>query len=406
MKLKMIDKKIKKNVFVIPSWYPVANDNISGIFIKEQVEAISLFEPNVNQYVSTWGHSLGHLSLRLPKKIFNSLIWRIKNTVSNTHKIRDNIVEIFNPSLSWSNQLPFGGYKTMLSSNRKNLLEAIRLSKNNIHIIHAHCVYPGGVIANILSNEFNIPYFITEHMGPRIPSLLNNGKPIDIIIKAYRNADKVIAVSPYLKEKLLEYDLKKVTVIPNLVNEKKFLLSKKNNRKFIFFSLGIMTKVKGIDVLLKAIKRCNLSSENTEFWIGGDGPMLSEYKLLAKKLKIVHIVKWLGKIHHNDVPKYFKNCNAFILPSRFETFGVVCAEAIASGKPVIATRCGGPQSIINKSNGILVDVDDIQQLSNAINNLKFNYTEFRGEKLREEFLRKFSRKVVVNQIINLYKKHI
>ena len=402
----MIDNENKINVFNIPSWYPVENDSISGIFIKEQVEAISLFEPNVNQYISTWGHSLGHISLRSPIKIINSVAWRIKNYFSKTHKMSDNLIEVFNPSLSWSNQLPFGGYKTMLSSNRKNLLEVIKLSKNNIDLIHAHCVYPAGIIANILSNEFNIPYLITEHMGPRIPSLLNNGKPIDIIIKAYKNASKVIAVSPYLKKKLDEYNLKNVTVIPNLVNEKKFLLSKKNNGKFIFFSLGIMTKVKGIDILLKAIKSCNLSSENTEFWIGGEGHMLSEYKLLAKKLNIEHIVKWLGKIHHNDVPKYFNKCNAFILPSRFETFGVVCAEAIASGKPVIATRCGGPESIINKNNGILVDVDDIHQLSNAINKLKFNYSQFHGEELRGEFLRKFSRKVVVNQIINLYKKLI
>ena len=96
--------------------------------------------------------------------------------------IISNLIELYSPTLSWTNQLPFGGYKSLLNVNRRNLKQALSLH-TEINIIHAHSVYPGGVIASILSKEFNIPYVITEHMGPRILTL-KNGKPIDVIFKS------------------------------------------------------------------------------------------------------------------------------------------------------------------------------------------------------------------------------
>ena len=91
------------------------------------------------------------------------------------------------------------------------------------------------------------------------------------------------------------------------------------------------------------------------------------------------------------------------MPSRYETFGVVYAEAIACGKPVIATKCGGPESIINEGNGLLVEVDNSDQLAESLMQMKKNYNELSQAEIRTNFLEKFSRSVVVEQISSVYR---
>ena len=389
------------NVFVIPSWYPSKEKSSAGIFIKEQINAISFFKKSINQCISTWGHDQGHLSFRNPKTLFKAIKWRINNTSRKIINHNSNLIELYSPSLSWTNQLPFGGYKSLLNVNRRNLKQALSLH-TEINIIHAHSVYPGGVIASILSKEFNIPYVITEHMGPRIPSLLKNGKPIDVILKAYSEASKIITVSDFLKIKLEQFNIKNIKIIPNLVNEDIYTIKNRTTNKFIFFTLANMTDIKGIDILLYAIKEMNSENDSVEFLIGGSGPLLDKYKSLADSLKISKKIKWLGQIEPEQSVKFFQACNVFVLPSRYETFGVVYAEAIACGKPVIATRCGGPESIVNDINGVLIKPESVKELSEAMIKMRFASQNYSSTEIRKDFISKFSRVKVVNQIVELY----
>ena len=389
------------NVFVIPSWYPSKGYSSSGIFIKEQINAISIFEKSINQYISSWGHDQGHLSFSNPKSLFKAIKWRIYNRSTKIINYNSNLIELYSPSLSWTNLLPFGGYKSLLKVNRRNLKQAISLY-NHIDIIHAHSVYPGGVIASILSKEFNIPYVITEHMGPRIPSLLKNGKPIDDILKAYSEASKIITVSDFLKIKLEQHNINNITVIPNLVNEDIFKIKNKQNKKFIFFTLCNMLEIKGIDILLYAIKEMETDFDSVEFIIGGSGPLLDKYKSLAESLKISKKIKWLGHIEPDQTVKFFQSCDVFVLPSRYETFGVVYVEAIACGKPVIASRCGGPESIVNDINGVLIKSESVEHLSEAMIKMIANIKNYSSKEIRNDFLGKFSREKVVNQITEIY----
>ena len=389
----------KTNIFVIPSWYPSESYPTSGVFIKEQINAISNFDNSINQFISTWGHDQGHLSLRNPKTLYNAIKWRIKSS-RKVIKHKSNLLEVYSPSLSWSNQLPFGGYRSLVKVNRRNLEQAFLF--NDINIIHAHSVYPGGIIASILSKEFNIPFIITEHMGMRNPALLKKGKPLDRIVDAYNEARKIIAVSDFLKIKLEAHNIKNIIVIPNLVNEDVFNIQNEQSGKFIFFTLCHMLEIKGIDILLHAIQRMKGVSNSVEFWIGGSGPMLNQYKSLAESLKVSSKIKWLGHINPEESPGYFQICNVFVLPSKYETFGVVYAEAIACGKPVIASRCGGPESIVNDINGVLIKSESVEELSEAMTKMIDNSHNYSSKEIRKDFLSKFSRVKVVNQIAEIY----
>lgn len=389
------------NLFILPSWYPSNSSKTSGLFIRDQVEALANLDPTINVIVSLWGHAECALSIRnfwmWPKKI----AWRLRQK-SNSITKKDNLYEILNPKITWSDRFPFGGVRQLINVNRRNFLVA-QEKFGKIDLIHAHVSYPGGFIAAQLSHEFNVPYVLTEHMGPfPFENLIINGRPLPEITTAFMQSKANIAVSDSLAKRLLTFGYDARYVIPNVVDERRFNFELPSSRKIIFFTLCKMIELKGVEHLLKSIALWNPPASHIEFRIAGDGPKLSKFKAMTTQLGLSDRVSWLGAICPTDVPKMMNECHIFILPSTHETFGVVYAEAIASGKPVIATRCGGPESIINQGNGLLVNVGDIEGLSLAMQNLSNNLSDYDSLFIRRDFENRFSRRAVVDQLKSLY----
>jgi glycosyltransferase involved in cell wall biosynthesis len=191
-------------------------------------------------------------------------------------------------------------------------------------------------------------------------------------------------------------------VIPNMVDERSFALGEPQAEKFIFFTLCGISKQKGIDHLLEAIALWNPPAEKFEFRIGGDGTQRVQYQAKAIALGLSDRVKWLGAVSRDKAPELFQQCHIFVMPSRHETFGVVYAEAIACGKPIIATRCGGPEFIVNEGNGLLVDVGDVPALSLAMQKMAANWSHYKPTAIRQDFDKRFSRLAVVSHLRSLY----
>jgi len=358
-------------------------------------------ESFTNVIVAKWDNDYIEVSLRKPYKIPKT-VFKFLTSKTEDKQINDNFYEFFTPTLTWSKRLPFGGVKRIYTSIKKTV-ERVLDKFGKIDIIHAHVSYPAGFIAYKISKEFNIPYVLTEHMGPfPFKSLLKANKPIDEIITAFQNANRTIAVSRALCNHIKSFGLTCTDVVPNLVDESKFYLSYKKNYLFTLLTVCSITEGKGIDILFYAISKLDKSFiSKTQFIIGGDGPKLDEYKNLAKKLGLSNVY-FIGRVNRNEAPRIFSSSHVYVMPSRHETFGVVYAEAIASGLPVIATRCGGPEDIVNESNGILIDVDDIDGLGNAISYMFENYYKYDPNKIREDFEKRFSKKAVVSQLMKIY----
>lgn len=276
-----------------------------------------------------------------------------------------------------------------------------------IDLIHAHVTYPGGHIARTLSEAFNVPYVITEHMGPfPFRQYLRRGQPRPEITKAITASNATIAVSDSLADEMEAYGLPRPRVIPNLVDERRFSLGAPDPSRFVFFTLCLMTAQKGIDHLLQAIAHWRPPTSQVLFRIGGDGPFFTQYQALARELGIADRIQWLGALSRSEAAEQFKHCHAYVMPSRHETFGVVYAEAIACGKPVIATRCGGPESIVSEQNGVLIDVGDVSSLSQAMKVMVHNWDEYDPQTIRNQFMNQFSRQVVVKRITDVYEEVI
>lgn len=393
------------NVFIIPSWYPTENNPIAGIFFKEQASYISELYPNINIGISIWGQSDSGLliSAKNISRIKVNLEYYQKLKPSSNF-IKENLQEIFTPVIRWSQKVYKGNISGILKANLSNLSK-FEESFGKTDLIHAHVSFPAGYIAMEIAKKLDIPYVITEHMGP-FPFkafLSKEGKIHPILEKPIRNASKVIAVSPALSRDISAFGFKKPIFIPNVIDEDFFKPKRAvSTSTFHFFTLAILAPEKGIDDLLEAIKI--VSKENTEvhFTIGGGGEMLTFYKEKAIALQIDKFVHWLGNIEREEARKQYQKCHAFVLPTHGETFGVVFAEAIACGKPVIATRSGGPECIVDEKNGIFANIQDPQDLAKKMLFVIKNYEKYNSTEIRENFEQRFSKKAVIPKIVDVY----
>ena len=394
------------NIFVIPSWYPNENSPISGIFFKEQTAYLAQENPNHNFGISHWGQS--NPTLYLNKKNVSNPVGTLryyKQQKSGIKTIYPNLTEFYTPAISWTHKVWAGNMQNIIRLNKKHF-EAFQKQAGKTDLIHAHVSFPAGYIAMQLAAHYKIPYIITEHMGPfPFPHYLDRrGRLRSFLYNPLRKADKVVAVSPTLAAAIAGYGLTTPAYIPNVVDEAFF---KPDDRElpeiFTFFTLCHLSPQKGIDDLLQAVKILKEEHPHIQFRIGGAGNLLSAYKSMAINLGLEQQVVWLGALSREQAREEFLNCHAFILPSHYETFGVVYAEAIACGKPVVATKCGGAEAIINQTNGLLVEVGDTGAMADSIKKLIKNYQLYSPVAIREDFLARFSKKAVLPQIINLYK---
>ena len=99
-----------------------------------------------------------------------------------------------------------------------------------------------------------------------------------------------------------------------------------------------------------------------------------------------------------------QQANCFVLPSRYEAFGVVLIEALASGLPVIATRSGGPDTIVTRENGLLVDPDDAPQLAGAMEQIISDYNTRSAENIRSSTLAQYGQTAVMKKYHELFQQ--
>lgn len=126
------------------------------------------------------------------------------------------------------------------------------------------------------------------------------------------------------------------------------------------------TRQKGLEVLLDAMSLI-LQRHDVLLDVIGVGPRMEEYKDHAERLNLNGRVRFLGFVEHNLLPEYFAQADLVVLPSRRESFGLVLAEAMACGLPVVATTAGAiPEVVEDGVTGVLVPPDDPEALASAV----------------------------------------
>jgi glycosyltransferase involved in cell wall biosynthesis len=390
-----------KSVFVIPSWYPSEIDPVSGIFIKNQVEAIRRYTDYI-PIVALWGQCDENLPLN---RLGRLLPWlrNYQKQENSKRFVESGVSYIFHKTFSWSHRLPFGGAERILDSVRRSLKQAIDQS-GRIDLIHAYVSYPAGFIASVLSRETGIPYMITEFMGP-FPFPVHcerSGRPRKEIRDALIGSHRNIVLSEYLRHRFVELGFDEPTIIPFSVNTELFAVDRKANDIIEVVTCSRMVVQKGVFDLLQAFEAAVKVNPRLRLTMIGDGEALPDLKRLTDKKGLSARLRFTGALNNREVAKIFSKSHFFVLASHFDTFGVVFIEALSSGLPIVGTKCGGPESFIGNQHGLLVNVTDIAQLSDALVEMAANYEKYDGQKIRQYAIDCFSEQAVSTAVTKQY----
>lgn len=273
-------------------------------------------------------------------------------------------------------------------------------------LIHAHFGFPQGYIAGSIKKRYNIPLVITEHLSDLAFTNINNELKKYLKI-AYSSADIIISVSNIIQKNILNLFKINSIVLGNMIDNKLFKFrdeeKKANDGLFRFISVGNLIKRKGFDVLIYAFARAIKKNENIVLNIIGDGEEYRKLKNIVEDLGIQKWINFLGFCPRDKIALEYSISDCFILTSRHESFGVVYIEALACGLPVIGTKCGGPEDFINDQNGILVNIDDIDDIEKAIIKVSSD-SSYDREKIARDISEKYYPDIIAKKIENIFKE--
>jgi glycosyltransferase involved in cell wall biosynthesis len=188
----------------------------------------------------------------------------------------------------------------------------------------------------------------------------------------WKNATSIIALSDSLRKKALKtYPGLKINVIPNGIESHIFRPCKSNYnvKNFKIITVSRLIERKGIQHILKALaelRKEDATIKNIFLLIVGTGKYEYQLKYLCKQLNLTNIVTFYGFCQRSDLPKLYGQSDIFILPSLAESFGVVFAEAMSCGLPIIGSNVGAIPDLVDDINGILVEPGNPTSLKEAI----------------------------------------
>jgi glycosyltransferase involved in cell wall biosynthesis len=270
-------------------------------------------------------------------------------------ELADNGIKVHNLNLSFKYN-PIGIFK---------ILNVIR--RGNYDIIHVH-LFPADIFVAISSLFLprRIKFIFSEHSNYNRRRSIKFFKVIDGF--TYSRYDKIVCISKQVEKALIEWCPKtshKIIIIKNAIPIKKKLNSEENKIYDVIF-VGRLERVKGVDLLLKAIQILKEKHHrNLRVAIVGDGSLMESLKKIALRYGINEHIDFLGV--RKDVLELMRKSLVFVLPSRWEGFGLVLLEAMSVGTPIVATKVGGiPEIIEDGKDGILVEPENPEELAKAI----------------------------------------
>lgn len=367
-------------VLLLTPWYPDDKSPNSGAFIRSQALALSK------------DHEVVVISSKVNYSKFSFCSFEIKEGCDS--RIKEYSIQI-NRSLPGYNQLNY----LVISF----LFTCVIARKFKPQVVHSNIGFPGGIWGWAVSKTFSCLFVFTEHTR-----IINNFRSFfhkRLTLFSVRRAHYCIAVSSSLATEMELWLDRSVLVIPNIVEVDRFKSIEPTDNKIpqIGFLGGMNTSVKGLDILLKS-----LAGIQQEFvlHIGGTGMLKAEYESLAASLGLSEKCKFYGFIPYDQVPNFMSRLHFFVCSSRYETFNVALAEAMACGLPVIATKCGGPQDFVNDVNGILVEVNDENKLREGMIWMFGNYNSFNKNEIKQFVINNFSSDKFLDRIESPYCRSI
>lgn len=346
------------HILILPTWYPNARRPDYAVFFRVQTKAlqragakVGVIFPELREVTDLGG--LGSV---------------LENRFQTVHEAPDGY-----PVVRWQGwRVPklHGLSAAMFVQAARRLYRTYVARHGRPDLILAHTAINGGWAAKQIADAEDLPFVVVEHSTHFARGFYGPAE-LDRVQQTFHGAQAVYAVSePFAARLSDQFDLP-VHYAPNAIDTDFFAPDPhadgfQADRPARLGFVGTMDAKKGVDVLLRAIAQMNMP-QGVDLRLIGEGPSQGDYQALAADLGIAGQVTFLGHGRQTAVRDLMRWSDLFVLPSRFETFGVVAIEALATGTPLVATRSGGPESIVTDPMlGQLVATDDPGALARAI----------------------------------------
>ena len=247
---------------------------------------------------------------------------------------------------------------------KNKLRHFIEFNGTPYQIFHSH-YWLSAFITEQLSVELNVPHVTTFHTLAKLKMQSGLGTQesqtrISTEQQIIQDTTKIIAFSRNEKDAIVNLyggNPEKIATLPcgvdlslfkpNDIGLARRKLGLENNN--VLLSVGRLESLKGIDLLLRASAYINSPKPLKVLIAGGDSETSYRNQYLAslvEKLNLNEIVDFIGQVDHQDLPQYYNAADVCVVPSLYESFGLVALESMACGTPVIASRVGGLPTII------------------------------------------------------------
>jgi len=223
------------------------------------------------------------------------------------------------------------------------------------------------------------------------------------------NADAVVSISRsiegYVKQVI---NPKRSYVIPNIINAEEYNVDPEDEYRSNILFLGALIKPKGCEYLIRAMPEITKEHPKVVLRILGEGVEYDYLRKLSERSGIEKNVVFEGVVPHAKTPVYYASTDIVVLPSTWpEPLSRIILEAMASRKPIVATKAGGTPDIVKHGeNGILVDINNPKQIYEAIVSLLSDESKRfdMGKRGKEMVKKMFSPSTVSKSYHNIYKE--
>ena len=286
---------------------------------------------------------------------------------------------------------------------------------NPYHLVHAHSTYPTGFVAVILQKLFRLRAIVSLHAAEAsaFPDInfgdLLHPKRAKINRWVIKNAHIVTALTEFQRDAVvgnLEIT-RPIKVLHRGVDLNRFYFKRANGRHspVVILSVGYLNAIKDPETLLRAFHAIQKEMESVLIVVGKDYTD-GAFERLAKDLGISGKVRFEGYVCHDVMDAYYQRADLLLHTSRYESQGMVIAEALASGVLVAGTNVG-LMSDLSAECCVTVPTGDAEALSQAV--LRLFYDQKEMDRLREngyQWSREHSLDVCSEELVRLYKHNI
>lgn len=377
------------HVLFLPSWYPETDTDFGGSFFREQAEA----------FIAE-GHRVGVLVVRgFP--VYEATKMRARNTgiaKSNEAGVHVTRADVLLPVPK------LHGINLAALERRWNALFADYVAEHGTpDVLHAHAMFPAGIIASRISKRTGIPFLITEHR-PSSMTLLKSPGYHGPAMRAMREAIALIGVARGFADDLnAAYNTDRWRYLPGLLSPQFEDIPTRTapTDSFVFGHVSHLDPGKRVDLLIESFGQAFKDDVSVTLRIAGGSVHKAELERRVAELGLTN-VEFVGAVSRENIVEEFSRANVFVLTSEKEAFGTVLWEAMACGLPILSTDTWAGRNAVTPETGIMTPVDDGDKLAESLKRMRSEFDRFDSTRIREICVEHCGQAVFVRQYVEIY----